>query len=154
MNRPYEDSKRRLSRHSIRLQDYDYSQAGAYFVTTCTLDRVCLFGEIVNGQMRLNEHGTIAQSTWENLTQFYETIHLDSFVIMPNHVHGVIIMNRSVGAIYESPVMPVRMEDRRNMLLFQVSWTVQNDFGQIDQRFATNTGETSMATQLLRTHRA
>jgi REP element-mobilizing transposase RayT len=77
-------------RRSIRLQGYDYSQAGAYFITICTRDRGCLFGDMVDGQMQLNEAGQIIQSVWDGLPQFYEGIDLDAFVIMPNHVHGII----------------------------------------------------------------
>ncbi len=87
-------------RRSIRLKDYDYSQAGAYFVTMCAWHRECLFGEIENGEMRVNEYAGIAQACWDDLPNHYYHIELDAFVIMPNHVHGIVILTDeiSVGA--------------------------------------------------------
>ena len=83
------------NRRSIRLQGYDYSQAGAYFVTICTQNRECLFGEIVNGGMRLNAIGQIAADQWYAIPQRFADIELDEFVVMPNHIHGIFI---NVGA--------------------------------------------------------
>ena len=77
-------------RRSIRLKGYDYSQAGAYFVTICTYDRVCLFGEIVDGEMVLNDSGRIVVNEWARTAQIRDEIELDEFVVMPNHVHGII----------------------------------------------------------------
>ncbi len=79
-------------RRSIRLPGYDYSQAGAYFVTVCTQYRECLFGEIANGQMRLNEFGEIILKWWDALPGYYRYANLDEFVVMPNHVHGIIVL--------------------------------------------------------------
>lgn len=79
-------------RRSIRLQGYDYASAGSYFITLCTHQRQCLFGEIVDGQMRLNEFGQIAADTYLWLATQYPYIHLDSWVVMPNHLHGIIVM--------------------------------------------------------------
>jgi putative transposase len=79
-------------RHSIRLDGYDYSQAGAYFVTIVTHQRFCLFGEIVDGHMRLNNSGRIVQWEWQRLGQRFPHIQLGPFVVMPNHVHGVIVI--------------------------------------------------------------
>ena len=78
------------NRRSIRLKDYDYSRAGAYFVTVCAWQRECLFGEIVDGEMRLNEYGNIVKACWDDLPNHYPHTVLDAFVIMPNHVHGII----------------------------------------------------------------
>jgi len=79
-------------RHSIRLKDYDYSQAGAYFVTICTRDREGLFGEIAEGLMRLSPFGEIIRACWDNLPRHYPHVALDAFVIMPNHIHGIIVL--------------------------------------------------------------
>ena len=79
-------------RRTIRLQGYDYSQSGMYFVTICVQNRECLFGEIVNGKMRLNEYGRIVNMVWNRLPQHYSNISLNAFVIMPNHIHGIIEM--------------------------------------------------------------
>jgi REP element-mobilizing transposase RayT len=99
-------------RRSIRLQNYDYSSEGAYFVTMCTQNRECLFGEIVNGEMVLNEYGKIVEQCWFNLPNHYDNIKLDAYVIMPDHFHGIIFITDSVetvdsvdsvGAIHELP---------------------------------------------------
>jgi len=79
-------------RRSIRLKEYDYSQAGAYFVTICTHGHVCLLGEIVEGEMILNGAGVIVLEVWGQLPRHYAHVVLDSFVIMPNHVHGVVVL--------------------------------------------------------------
>lgn len=79
-------------RRSIRLHGYDYSQTGAYFVTICTQNRECLFGEIVDGDMRLNETGRIVADSWEWLAEQYDHVSLDEYVVMPNHAHGIIVI--------------------------------------------------------------
>lgn len=76
-------------RRSIRLQGYDYAQAGGYFVTICTQNRLCLFGDIVNGEMQLNAAGSEVQVVWNELPRRFPGMELDAFVVMPNHVHGI-----------------------------------------------------------------
>lgn len=83
-------------RRSIRLRGYDYAQPGTYFVTICTQNRECLFGEIVDGQMALNPLGEMVEAGWHDLPNHYRHVRLDAFVVMPNHVHGVIMMTDSV----------------------------------------------------------
>jgi REP element-mobilizing transposase RayT len=85
-------------RRSVRLRDYDYTQAGAYFVTICTYRRVCLFGDMVNGCMQLNDCGQIVTAHWDDLVNHYPHVELDVFVVMPNHVHGIIVLTDNVGA--------------------------------------------------------
>jgi len=75
---------------SSRLPGYDYSQNGLYFVTICTKERECFFGEIVNEKMILSEVGKIAKQYWEEIPNHFSHMHLDEFSIMPNHVHGII----------------------------------------------------------------
>ncbi|MBE9183098.1 transposase [Oculatella sp. LEGE 06141] len=77
-------------RRSIRLKGYDYTAAGAYFITICTHQRECLFGVIEDGEMRLNLFGKMARSGWVNLPQHFRSVKLDQFVVMPNHIHGII----------------------------------------------------------------
>lgn len=77
-------------RHSIRLKGYDYSQAGLYFVTLCAHDRACLFGHVENGEMVLNDAGLIAQQCWCEIPNHYPNVVLHEFMIMPNHVHGIV----------------------------------------------------------------
>ena len=93
-------------RRSIRLKGYDYSQAGAYFITICAHNRECLFGEIVDEEMVLNEYGKLVEYTWADLVNHVEGIELVAFVVMPNHVHGIIDI---VGAGSE----PARTEPAR-----------------------------------------
>ncbi|MBU0500924.1 MAG: hypothetical protein KJ558_01720 [Gammaproteobacteria bacterium] len=83
----------RPNRRSIRLQGYDYSQAGAYFVTICTQNRESLFGDIVEGEMRLNEAGRLVESVWDGLPEHYFHVELDAMVVMPNHFHGIIALS-------------------------------------------------------------
>ena len=83
-------------RRSIRLKGYDYSQDGLYFVTICCQDRICRFGKIENDEMILNEYGKIAFDEWIKLTKRFSNFELDVFQIMPNHIHGIIVLN--VGA--------------------------------------------------------
>ncbi len=77
-------------RRSIRLKGYDYSRSGAYFITICTHDRQCLFGEVVDGRMRLNALGEMARQCWQDIPRHFPHAALDAFVVMPNHVHGIV----------------------------------------------------------------
>jgi REP-associated tyrosine transposase len=79
-------------RRSMRLKGYDYAQAGAYFVTICTYDRACLFGDIVDGTMQLNDAGQMVQEGWPAIAGQYSGIAIDAFVVMPNHIHGIIMI--------------------------------------------------------------
>jgi putative transposase len=83
------------NRRSIRLKGYDYSQAGAYFVTAVTYHREYLFGEIVNGEMVLNNSGKIVQWEWLELPKRFQYIELGAFMVMPNHFHGILIFHDS-----------------------------------------------------------
>lgn len=98
---PPEDGARWIGRHSIRLKDYDYSSEGGYFVTMCVKNRECLFGEIVDGTMRLNDLGKIVDECWRAIPDHFPNVETDEFVVMPDHVHGIIIIvdgQNSVGA--------------------------------------------------------
>src|SRR5580704_15686294 len=78
-------------RRSLRLKDYDYSQAGAYFVTVCAHDRMCIFGVVDATEMRLSEIGRTVDSCWKEIPKHFQ-VSLDQWVVMPNHLHGIIIM--------------------------------------------------------------
>ncbi len=80
------------NRRSIRLQGYDYSQEGAYFITIVTQGRVCLFGEISAQQLRLNRAGEAILAWWTELPNKFPSVSLGAHVVMPNHVHGVIVI--------------------------------------------------------------
>jgi REP element-mobilizing transposase RayT len=86
-------------RRSIRLTGYDYSQCGYYFITVCTQQRQCLFGEIEKGRMVLNDAGQMIGRWWNELKNKYANIEIDEYVVMPNHCHGIInIIGTAVGA--------------------------------------------------------
>lgn len=87
-------------RRSTRLNGYDYSQAGAYFVTVCAKDRECVFGDIVDEEMRLNEYGKILSDRWDEIPDYFAALECDGFVVMPNHIHGIIMI---VGAQFIAP---------------------------------------------------
>ncbi len=91
-------------RRSIRLPGYDYASPGAYFVTLCTADRSCLFGDVVDGVMRLNEYGEIAQREWLATARIRREVELDAFMFMPNHAHVVLWFVANVGADGRPPL--------------------------------------------------
>ena len=93
-------------RQSLRLPDYDYAGNGGYFVTVCTWQRECLFGDVVDGVVRLNDFGAIVRDCWDAIPYHFKHVSLDEYVIMPNHVHGILIINdvnSSVGAQHAAP---------------------------------------------------
>ncbi|MBU0518326.1 transposase [bacterium] len=77
-------------RQSIRARNRDYAKPGHYFITICVKDQECLLGEVVDEEMELWNFGGIVQNVWDNLPKHYKHIDLDAFVIMPNHIHGII----------------------------------------------------------------
>ena len=77
-------------RQSIRLKKYDYSQAGLYFITICTHKQLHLFGEIEKDKMQLNDTGLMVDKIWHEIPDHFTNIELQEFVIMPNHIHGII----------------------------------------------------------------
>jgi REP element-mobilizing transposase RayT len=96
-------------RRLMRLKSYDYSHPGAYFVTVCAHNREMLFGEITSGKIVLNEYGNIVVRCWREIAAHFPNTELDEFVVMPNHIHGIIWINNSVGANDYSPLqMPYK----------------------------------------------
>jgi REP element-mobilizing transposase RayT len=81
-------------RRSIRLPEYDYSREGAYFITLCVHNREWLFGEIVDGEMRLNEYGEIMRDVWLETSTIRPNVELSEWVVMPNHFHAIVIITR------------------------------------------------------------
>jgi putative transposase len=81
------------NRQSIRLKGYDYSQEGLYFITICCQNRLHLFGEIIEGKMQLNDFGKIVAEEWLKTPEIRKNISLGNFIIMPNHMHGIISIN-------------------------------------------------------------
>ena len=93
-------------RRSIRLHEYDYSENGAYFITVCTHNREHLFGEIENGKMQLNDVGRMIDQWWNELGNRFPDIETDAFVVMPNHIHGIIVIKNPVGAPLVGALFP------------------------------------------------
>jgi len=79
-------------RRSIRLCGYDYASHGAYFITICVQDRTCLFGDAIDGEVRFSDAGRMVHSTWDEIPAYYPGVELDASIIMPNHIHGIIIL--------------------------------------------------------------
>ena len=93
-------------RHSIRLKDYDYSQAGAYFVTICTHNKECIFGKVVNGEMVSNEYGRVVEEEWAKTAEIRKKVALDVSVVMPNHFHGIlVIVDKCRGTVHRAPTL-------------------------------------------------
>jgi len=82
------------NRHSIRLPEYDYSQDGWYYITLCVLGNKCIFGKYTDGVIQLYQYGRIVEKCWKWLAQQYSYVHLDEYVVMPNHLHGIIIVSK------------------------------------------------------------
>ncbi len=91
-------------RRSIRLKGYDYSQPGAYFVTIVAHNRDCLFGRIMNKKIVLSKYGSVVEKEWRKTSKIRKEIELDTFIIMPNHLHGIFIILPSVRATGRSPL--------------------------------------------------
>ena len=100
------------NRRSIRLPGFDYSEYGYYFVTICTYNREPLFGEIINGKIKLNDAGRIVFDEWNNTANIRKNVELDIFTVMPNHFHAIIKINRPVGAYGHTPISTNTNEDR------------------------------------------
>ena len=83
---------------------FDYSESGYYFVTICTKNRIEFFGNIKNEEMVLNDCGAVASKYWNEIPEYYKNVDIDKFIIMPNHIHGIIIINDvdAVGTEYYS----------------------------------------------------
>ena len=108
------------NRKPNRLQDYDYSQTGYYLVTICTQGKVNYFGEIEKGQMRLNDIGQIATDCWQDIPEHFRNAGLDEFVVMPNHIHGIIIIvgNADLRSLQQRCTQ--RQTDRSKMYLSKI----------------------------------
>jgi putative transposase len=97
-------------RRTIRFKGHDYSSEGTYFITICVRNRECLLGYVEDGAMVLNDTGKIVKTVWNEMPKFYAGVETDVFQIMPNHVHGIIVIHpviRPVGAIHESPLQKI-----------------------------------------------
>jgi putative transposase len=94
--------RNKFRNESIRLNSHDYSSHGTYFITICTFQGLSYFGNISNGKMILSEQGKVAFKLWHELPEHFPFVSLDEFVVMPNHVHGIIIIQSTspVGTLH------------------------------------------------------
>ncbi len=92
-----ENNKKYLKRHSIRLKNYDYTQTGMYFVTICVQDWIQLFVDIADGAMKLNDVGRMVEKIWREIPEYYSNVDIDEYIIMPNHMHGIIVLMNDDG---------------------------------------------------------
>ncbi len=88
-------------RHSIRLRGYDYSRANGYFVTICTHERAKYLGRVIDGRMYLNDLGDIVDAAWKALPARFPGLGVDAFVVMPNHVHGIVVLGGAFDAMVD-----------------------------------------------------
>ena len=109
------------NRRSIRLKDYDYSQIGYYFLTVCVQKKVCIFGDVENNKMILSDIGKLANQCWLNIPQHFPNVLLHEYVVMPNHIHGIIEItnnennDNSVGTNNNSPIkIPQCLSEQAN----------------------------------------
>ena len=134
-------------RHSIRLPEYDYSHPGGYFFTTITHERVCLFGEIKEGEMCLNEAGNVVWDIWNSIPERYPQVSIFTAIVMPNHFHAIVLINEinNVGVIHDAklvseqgewdelPLQDHRKERRRMTLPLLVGYFKMNTAKRINQ---------------------
>jgi putative transposase len=104
-------------RKSMRLKGYDYTQNGAYFVTICSYERQCIFSNSVGDEIALNACGQIVKSCWDAIPSHYPFVELDCFVVMPNHIHGILTIvdlnnGQNVGAQHVAPLPPTPIEKK------------------------------------------
>jgi putative transposase len=120
-------------RRSIRIKGYDYSQTDAYFITVCTQRRICLFGDVEDQLMHRNEAGDMIAATWAALPQRFPTLALDAFVVMPNHIHGILVLTENVSATSD----PAAHEDmgRSSQRSNRPRGTLPGTIGRIVQAF-------------------
>lgn len=94
-------------RRSVRIKGYDYTQPGKHYITIITNDRNHLFGEITNGYMQLNRYGQIVKDQWLKTADIRENVNLDTYIIMPNHIHAIIILT-ATGNRVTKPRDPIK----------------------------------------------
>ena len=123
-------------RRATRLRGYDYGQTGGYFATICVQDQKCLFGKIIDGQMQLNEIGIIVVECWNRIPQHFFSAELDVCAIMPNHIHGIILLGIG-GRKWHCP--PIHSQpNRRGEVSSSPSPTSSNRRGEVPSPASSN----------------
>ena len=116
--------KNKYRNETIRAQWWDYSGNGAYFITICTKNREHYFGEIIKGKMKLSGTGVIAHLMWQEIPNHSKHVELGEFVVMPNHVHGILILDKPffvpVGALHATPPQEQQIDTQHAPIEFHV----------------------------------
>ncbi len=110
---------RSVNRKNTRMKQWDYSRDGLYFITICVKDRHCVFGAVQNKIMRLNNWGRHAYECWQQIPNHFPGVIIDQFVVMPNHVHGIVVIEEnhaSVGNKYICSLTKNTKSKHRNMM--------------------------------------
>ena len=94
-----QDNPKLTARRSIRLPDFDYSRTGQYFVTVCAFEMHCIFGKVENREVRLSRIGEIATELWLEIPHHFHEVAVDPFIVMPNHLHGILTIRRARHAV-------------------------------------------------------
>ncbi len=92
-------------RNSMRMQGYDYTQPGAYFVTICTQERIPYFGQVIGKKMHLSPAGQMVQQIWDSMPAYYQGVNNDAFIVMPDHIHGIVVLLDQPGHLSLPDVM-------------------------------------------------
>jgi REP element-mobilizing transposase RayT len=108
-------------RNSLRLKGFDYRQSGIYFITVCVNQRLCLFGDVNSGMLRLNPAGKMIVKVFSGLQNYYHGVFSDTYIVMPDHFHGIIIIKNDVGAVRCG-----RPDQSRNLRIFSGRLIVKN----------------------------
>ncbi len=111
-----------MKRISLRLPEYDYSQGGCYFITICTKDKISYFGGIACNTINLSKIGLLAAEYWQRIPVHFLNVKLDEFILMPNHIHGLLLLKDDripVGAQYIEPLQKVEYKNINSRKLFR-----------------------------------
>jgi len=134
------DKRKKQNRKSIRLKNYDYSNAGYYFVTIVTHKRANLFGSVEDGTVELNSGGKLVEELWTEIPLHFPYVTIDQYIIMPNHLHGILIINDNVGARHASPLPPDNLSQHKQQPLGTIIGSFKSavtkrihDLGSLDQ---------------------
>jgi len=122
--------KNKYTIKSVRLEGYDYSQNGMYFVTICTKNRQEFFGSIVDEKMMLSEIGKMANEFWQEIPKHFPFVKIDEFIIMPNHIHGILEINWNIIGGTSPDV------ETQNFASLQPGKTYKNKFGSQSKNLA------------------
>lgn len=124
-------------RQHLHLTEYDYAQQGAHFVAVCTKGKACLFGNVVGDEMVLNDAGRMVEQCWNAIPEHFPQVGLDYYVVMPNHVHGILFIGDAPGIVGAKNFSPVRLSKTSNNIQDQRPLGTSKTIGSIVRGFKT-----------------